>query len=354
MMDVSLRYRLKVNYIFLYEGDFVYIYNHKDERVVLRVKLNQEFISALKKIDGVKTLKEVATGLDEHTTNQLMILIQKYLNIYFEVCELNSLNESIVNYSIKNFIYHHAGAFKLPPFEMIRLIKQSVFDAHIMLIGCGVLGNEILHSLLEMGIKNYILVDSKKVGTFDAKWSYFFDCKSPMQDRKTNIYDNVQKRYSDVQLQSVDDCEGYLSTLRVEDKQKIFSIVCEDEVQTEDLYHYNQLFHKSNIKWTSIYVDSEKIAIGPTIIPKVTGCLNCKAGSYEAPVYNGFNTVQLYSFQLAASLLAHDIYNHLSDQEEYLIKDISLTLGKQFVIKFFGLNGYSNELLIDPHCNCLK
>lgn len=206
--------------------------------------------------------------------------------------------------------------------------------------------------LLEMGIRQFTLIDNQEVGSMDKRWAYF--CKKSDQAAVRNqwVAKVAKEEYSDASFTLYENLEEYLACQKDEQECKSYCIVCKDEIEKEELLLYNDLFIKYDMKWTSVYIDSEKVSIGPTIIPRVTGCLECTTHSYEWPIYNGFNMVQLDSFHLAASLLAEDIYCHLGNIHEYIIKDISFTLGKQFVINLSGFNGHSNELIIDPRCNC--
>lgn len=351
-INVNSRIKLKEEFIFLYDGDYVFIYNYIEEKVLIRVQLDSKMIVVIKKLDGIKKLREAMQGLDQQECAKMLRFLTRLKDKYFMECGKEQENAAFSSYGVRSFVNHNLGSFKVIPFEMINLLHKAILETRIVLVGCGVLGNELLYSLLEMGIRQFTLIDNQEVGSMDKRWAYF--CKKSDQAAVRNqwVAKVAKEEYSDASFTLYENLEEYLACQKDEQECKSYCIVCKDEIEKEELLLYNDLFIKYDMKWTSVYIDSEKVSIGPTIIPRVTGCLECTTHSYEWPIYNGFNMVQLDSFHLAASLLAEDIYCHLGNIHEYIIKDISFTLGKQFVINLSGFNGHSNELIIDPRCNC--
>ena len=348
MLDNSLRYKLKSDFVFLYDEEHVYIYNYKEEKILVKIKVPESVRNAMKKIDGVMTIGEVLETLDSKEEKLVCMIIEKYMDVFFERCNEDETSGNVHDFLIKKYVQNNMGAFKKTAIEMIEVVKNAVSKSKIVIVGCGILGSDILSNILEFGIKNIVLVDSKKVTAFDSIWAVYTKGCIIGDDRKKVIKNAIEGIYSNINIETYNTLEEIAHIL----DENTYCIVCEDNLNKEMLLYYNDKFLESKSKWVSVYIDSEKISVGPTIIPNVTGCLNCSAASYEFPENNGFSVSVPHGYKMASSILTYDLLNYICDVGDYLINDISVTLGKQFIVKLKGLEGYSNELLIDPKCKC--
>lgn len=351
MLDRTMSYGIMPDYELLFEsGNILDIYNIKSQSIELKFNLKgAESIRVFKMLDGTKSLSECLKGASAETAANVCIVLEKYLGKIFYAH--SSGKEDYLSRHSKNFLLNNSESFKIHPFQMRSVLSREIAESRIVICGCGILGMEIYDQLISTGVRDIVFADAKDVTSDDVHYSSYYD-KEDLFKRRIDVLRNKFKGSENSEFDFYDNVEAAFS--REKRGKKVLAVVCEDVITTERLLQLNVFFNRKGIRWVNIYVDSEKISVGPFVIPGVTSCIECHCdrSAFEFPLYYGFNCTDITSNRLAASVFANELFFIAGNICEYLIKDVSLTLCRQFIIKKRDFIVYQNEIVIDCSCTC--
>ncbi len=351
MPDEKMCCGLMPGYELLFErGNVVSIYNINAQSVELKIGLKSpEAVRVFKMFDGTKTLAECLEGTSDETADSVRNVIDKYIGRVF--CMKSQKEADHASRHAKNFLLNNSESFKFHPFQMRGILRDDIAASRIVLFGCGLLGMEIYEQLRTIGVSDFVFIDSGRVTSDDVHYSGWYS-ETDISSPRIDVIKEKLRGDSSVNTEFFGSMEeaGDISA----DDKKVLAVVCEEGITRERLISFNRMFIERNIRWVSVYVDSEKISVGPYIIPGVTSCIECfgEQGKYEFPLYYGFNCTEMTAERLAASVFANEFYYIAGDVCECLIKDVSLSLCRQFIIKKRDLEAYRNEIAIDCSCIC--
>lgn len=332
---------IKKNLSIYRDNAWIIFYDYEKELIVGKIKIKdsiEDILNVLKGLNGLKSLSVLLDGYDDNTKDTIYKIIEKCKDTFFEEVSDKNILRLKREQVIDDFIHINKKNYFINEIALKREIKRSIQNANVILIGHGYLAKSI--------IKNLKLVGINKINVIKE------------EDEGDNNKVNDQMKISDTQL-----IEGDINLVLEKQQLKkylienenVILIYCEDKIIPENVFSINDLCLKSHKCLSILFADEEYLSIGPTIFPDETGCCKCENTEEHYKFYLDMKKInyapQLYEFELLSSLWILDFFKILGSIPTYMIEDVSLTLGKQFLINKSNFSASCRELLKDRNCN---
>ncbi|MBR5636660.1 MAG: hypothetical protein IKW81_07020 [Pseudobutyrivibrio sp.] len=145
-------------------------------------------------------------------------------------------------------------------------------------------------------------------------------------------------------VKTVEDIEGFIQEHQKNKKHFFYAF---DQNDCKDLYDFNELMEKYNTAWSLLAVTETDMIIGPTFFPKETGCLECNV---DRDFWGNKTNILPEEAKIMAGLMSSDFCKIIGDMPEAIVEDISMTIGRMFMINRKTLNGINKDMVRSFDC----
>jgi thiazole/oxazole-forming peptide maturase SagC family component len=229
-------------------------------------------------------------------------------------------------------------------------------------IGAGYLGSRIIHQLLRLGVKEVIILDSRKVEDTRVEECYF-DILPELIIENQSYTEIVQSHLSSHGFGNTTGVEGSFEDEEAVSrafKDSDFIVAALEFFSPVTLHTINKIALSFGKPWISVYIDGSEAIIGPTYVPGETCCYNEFEIQSEASLRfrDEYLLYKEYMEEEGVSLLNLIIPPYLDIASGYtttsvihfLIRGYSFTIGRAIFIDFERLSIDFQEILKLPRC----
>ena len=238
----------------------------------LRTKLDKELFLCVSKLDGKKTVLDLASEADICIDKLLKFFNFLISNSVIETQELRDFIDNNPDRRTLNFIGD------LVPYSNVLDAQSSISKANVCIVGLGAVGSLIANQLTSMGFRNFILIDDDVVNWSNLNRSDF----EPNDVGKLKV-DTVEERIYTIRP----DANVDKITAVVSDQKQLIQLLSTTKLDCIiNCADFPNADHTNNIVNSyALHTNTPMLIaggynlhlsiIGMTIIPGETACTNC-------------------------------------------------------------------------------
>lgn len=340
-------YKLKDSIDLFLTGDIITAF-FINTRKQLRFKVNDLTIKILETVDGIKSVDEIAKGLDINKEDVAQFC-QKLESLKIMTCISNDIN--LLSIETKKRYTRQLNYFS----EFFNTVEETE-EAHVkleqtrfLIFGVGAVGSAIAQQLVMAGAKHLTLFDYDNVGPSDISRHMLFSELTLGSSKVEAVASDLRAIDSDVDITTINEVLSPNTRIDHYIEQSDFVI------NTLDEPYIGYTSAKISRICTPLYIphyiaggfDAHLASTGELIIPGVTPCVECYATHFKEvlkdwkpekhPVekryeeIGGLASMTLFSASFATIEIIKHVMSLFNREEDYktrgelLFKDLSLT-----------------------------
>jgi molybdopterin/thiamine biosynthesis adenylyltransferase len=257
------------------------------------------------------------------------ILLEKKLNLsdYYELSSLLIEKKFIIESNIyrkKDRYSRHALFYEMSKGNS-KKIQKTLAKKHVVILGCGGIGNIIAINLATAGIGKLTLIDDDIIELSNLTRQIMFEEQEVGKFKAVTLKEQIKKRASKVEIEIINDCINNTDKHYLIPHNDLLVLSGDSNNICNEINRYS---YKSSVPFINVGYIQDIAVFGPFIIPGKTACFECfskfnisdknlnnsdleaKIGSinknYQAPSIGAVN-------MLAASLASLDILKYLGN-----------------------------------------
>ena len=255
------------------------------------IETEEVVLDILSLLDGTKTLREIShiTNTDENSIKKLLKFLLKY-GIAIEIDKNKKID--------KRFKRQISFFDDLVPNRFGEATQQLLSSKKIVIFGVGAVGGDMAILLARAGIKNFVLIDYKKLSKSDMVRHLYCKTNNIGKLKTEALKEYILKIDKRVNIACINKKlipRSNLDKFIPEDADLVINTADEPYIGHTSLKIGRYVWSKGIAFYIAGGFDAHSMSTGELIVPKKTACIDCYQNSFKKTLKNwkpSYNTEQ--------------------------------------------------------------